>query len=49
MATPVYQSATFRLADAAQGARYADEIHPPAFYTRWGNPTVEVWERVVAD
>lgn len=49
MSTPVYQSATFRLADAAQGARYADETHPPAFYTRWGNPTVEVWERVVAD
>ncbi len=49
LSTPLYQSSTFRLADAATGARYSEEAHPSSFYTRWGNPTVEVWERVVAD
>src|SRR5690606_31951883 len=47
--TPIYQSATFRLADVETGAQYAKAQHPEAYYTRWGNPTVEVWEKVVAD
>jgi len=49
VATPLYQSSTFRVADAATVARYAAEIQPPAYYTRWGNPTTEVWERLIAD
>lgn len=49
LAAPLYQSSTFRLADAAEGAEYAEQAHPSSFYSRWGNPTVEVWERVVAD
>lgn len=49
LAPPLYQSATFRLPDAATGARYAEQTHPSSFYTRWGNPTVEAWERVMAD
>lgn len=49
LAAPLYQSATFRLAAASIGAEYAAEVHPSSFYTRWGNPTTEVWEKVVAD
>jgi len=49
LATPIYQSSTFRVEDAATVAGYAHEVCPQAFYTRWGNPTVEVWEKVVAD
>jgi len=49
VATPLYQSSTFRAADAATIAQYARQIQPPTYYTRWGNPTVEVWEKVMAD
>lgn len=47
--TPLYQTSTFRVAEAATIAGYARQIQPPAFYTRWGNPTIEVWEQVMAD
>ena len=49
VAAPLYQTSTFRAADAATVARYAEQTQPQAYYTRWGNPTVEVWERVMAD
>jgi len=49
VATPLYQSSTFRAFEAATIARYAEETQPAAFYTRWGNPTTEVWERLMAD
>ncbi len=49
VSAPLYQSATFRLQDAATGGRYAALPQPSSFYTRWGNPTTEVWEKVVAD
>ncbi len=49
VAAPLYQSSTFRVADAETVARYAQEIRPPAFYTRWGNPTTEAWEKLIAD
>lgn len=49
VSTALYQSATFRLQDAATGGRYAETVQPTAFYTRWGNPTTEVWEKAVAD
>lgn len=49
VATPLYQTATFRADRAATVARYAAEVQPQAFYTRWGNPTVEVFEKTVAD
>ena len=49
VATPLYQSSTFRVADAQTMAEYAREVQPPSFYTRWGNPTTEVWERLMAD
>lgn len=46
---PIYQAATFQLADVQTGARYAGTQQPESYYTRWGNPTVQVWEKVVAD
>ncbi|HUT12746.1 MAG TPA: aminotransferase class I/II-fold pyridoxal phosphate-dependent enzyme [Thermoguttaceae bacterium] len=49
VATPLYQTSTFEAADAATIARYAEQTQPPAYYTRWGNPTTEVWEKVIAD
>ena len=49
VAAPLYQTSTFRASEAATIARYAGQIQPPAFYTRWGNPTTEVWEKVMAD
>ena len=49
VATPIYQTSTFRVADAETAARYAREVQPSAFYTRWGNPTTQVWEKVMAD
>jgi methionine-gamma-lyase len=45
----LYQTSTFRVADAETVARYAQEIQPPAFYTRWGNPTTEAWEKLIAE
>ncbi|HEV8358952.1 MAG TPA: aminotransferase class I/II-fold pyridoxal phosphate-dependent enzyme [Candidatus Thermoplasmatota archaeon] len=48
LAFPVYQTSTWRVADAAQGARFAEETHPSAFYHRWGNPTVELLEETLA-
>ncbi len=49
VATPLYQTSTFRAADAATIAKYAEQTQPPAYYTRWGNPTTDVLERVIAD
>ncbi len=49
VATPLYQSSTFRASSAETVARYAGEVQPQAFYTRWGNPTTEVWEKLMAD
>jgi cystathionine beta-lyase/methionine-gamma-lyase len=45
---PVHQTSTWRLADAAQGARFAQERAPPEFYHRWGNPTVRLLEGTLA-
>ncbi|NQU25737.1 MAG: aminotransferase class I/II-fold pyridoxal phosphate-dependent enzyme [Candidatus Nealsonbacteria bacterium] len=49
VATPLYQTSTFRVADAATVAQYAAEVQPQAYYTRWGNPTIEILEKVIAD
>lgn len=48
LVTPVFQTSTFRLRDAAEGARLAREEAPDRFYTRWGNPSVVEVERKVA-
>lgn len=49
VATPVYQTSTFRATEADAVARHSVEISPSTFYTRYGNPTIEVLEKVVAD
>ena len=49
VATPVYQTSTFRATEADAVARHSVEISPATFYTRYGNPTIEVLEKVVAD
>lgn len=49
VSAPIYQSATFRLPDVETGARYSETQQPESYYSRWGNPTVQVWEKVVAD
>jgi len=45
---PVYQNATWRLADAAQGASFAQATAPEQFYHRWGNPTTRLLEETMA-
>ena len=49
MVPPIYQTATFQLSSAQQGANYALENHPSKFYTRWGNPTTRILELSVAE
>jgi len=47
--TPIFASSTWALASARQGADFAVDTAPPAYYTRWGNPTVRELEDVLAD
>jgi len=47
--TPVYQTSTFGAQEAEAVARHSQEVNPATFYTRYGNPTIEVLEKVVAD
>ncbi len=47
--TPIYQTTTFSASEAEAIARHSLENGPETFYTRYGNPTVDVLERVVAD
>lgn len=49
VATPVYQTSTYRATEADAVARHSLDISPPTFYTRYGNPTIEVLEKVVSD
>jgi len=48
VATPIYQTATFQYETVEDGARLGAEIGPGYIYTRWANPTTEVFERKVA-
>jgi cystathionine beta-lyase/cystathionine gamma-synthase len=41
---PIYQSSIFRMPDHRVAARTEGEVHPTAYYTRWGNPTVAYLE-----
>lgn len=49
LSPPIYQTSTFVLSSADEGASYASSIHPERYYTRWGNPTVNLLEGAVAD
>ena len=46
---PIFQSTTFKLESAAQGAELTGSVAPAEFYTRWGNPTTKQLEAVLAD
>jgi len=48
VAPPIFQTAVFELEDAATGARFAQEIAPTEYYTRWGNPTTRQAEALIA-
>src|SRR5881396_4407518 len=47
--TPIYASSTWALESARQGAEFAVEFAPEAYYTRWGNPTLRDLEETLAD
>lgn len=47
--TPIFRSSTFRARRASELSDRMTALHPGDFYTRWGNPTVDVLERVLAD
>ncbi len=49
LVTPIYASSTWALDSVRQGADFAHATAPPAFYTRWGNPTLRDLEDVLAD
>jgi methionine-gamma-lyase len=48
VAPPIYQTATFRAESAEDFAAMATEPRHAHFYTRYGNPTLERSERVIA-
>jgi len=48
VATPIYQTATFRYDTVAEGARLGAETGPGYFYTRWANPTTDLFEQKIA-
>ncbi len=45
---PIYQTATFRYDTVEDGARLAAEAGPGYIYSRWGNPTTDLFEQKVA-
>jgi len=48
VAPPIYQTATFRYDTVEEGARLGAETGPGYFYTRWGNPTTDLFEQKMA-
>jgi methionine-gamma-lyase len=48
VATPIYQTSTFRFDTVEEGARLGQDIGPGYYYTRWGNPTGRVFEEKIA-
>lgn len=47
--TPIYQTSIYSAAQADAIAAHSLEVAPETFYSRYGNPTVDVLERVIAD
>ena len=47
--TPVYASSVWALESARQGAGFATQAAPEAYYSRWGNPTVRDLEETLAN
>src|SRR3989304_6197681 len=49
IATPIHASSVWTLESSRQGAAFAKATAPPAYYARWGNPTVRDLEDTLAD
>src|SRR5262245_13033124 len=49
IAPPIFQTSTFRLASAREGAEFMQQPAPERFYTRWGNPTTKQIEEALAE
>ena len=45
---PIYQTATFKYDTVDEGARLGAESGPGYFYSRWANPTTDLFEQKVA-
>jgi len=48
IAPPIHQTSTFRANSAADFAEMATQARHPRYYTRYGNPTLERVEKVIA-
>ncbi len=48
VAAPIYQTATFRYDTVEEGVRLGAETGPGYFYTRWANPTTDLFEQKMA-
>lgn len=49
VSTPIYQTSTYLAQETKELAALANSVQPSTFYSRYGNPTVDVWERLMAD
>lgn len=49
ISTPIYQTSTFRADETGALAALAATPQATTFYSRYGNPTIDVWERLMAD
>jgi methionine-gamma-lyase len=48
VAPPIYQTATFRYDTVEEGAQLGAETGPGYYYTRWRNPTTDLFEQKMA-
>ncbi len=48
VAPPIYQTTTFKYDTVEEGARLGAETGPGYFYTRWANPTTDLFEQKMA-
>lgn len=49
LTTPIFQTSTFTLENLEEGVKMGQEVAPPEFYTRWGNPTTKQFEAIMAE
>jgi len=49
IAPPIFQTSTFKLSSAREGADFTQMPAPDRFYTRWGNPTTKQLEAAIAE
>ncbi|MBF5041612.1 aminotransferase class I/II-fold pyridoxal phosphate-dependent enzyme [Aggregicoccus sp. 17bor-14] len=49
VSAPIFQTSTWRLRTPEEGARLSTDVHPAAYYTRYGSPNVRGVEALVAE